>query len=199
MHNVIPWATRINTLAQQWCLARPQGSRTHRYVKFFEVDVKQMFPRLRRRNPNVPLDTVMDCDLNTIGVWEAIVLVTRWVAKAHRVRWSGQGFWFGIHENKHMDIMRKAYGDQYQNLSWSDIFPYLRFELFANCFVLGSRVFRQLLGVAIGVMLSAQLATLYYMDCEHIWAMQHDFRMPWSKTSPTPGPQRFLVNLKQGP
>ena len=184
MDDIIPWVKHVNSLAQHWTLPRPQGHRTHRYVKFFEVDVKQMFPRLRRGNPSYTIDTVHPCPPAKIGVWEAILLMVKWVAAETHTRLSARGLWFGIHDNKHMDVMRKAYGDQYENLSWDHIAPYIRFELFANdVFTLGTRVMQQLLGVAIGGVLSSQFATIYCMTREHMWAKSKNFRVPWSKTN----------------
>ena len=79
MDDIIPWVVHINSLAQHWTLWQPQGHRTHKLVKFFEVDVKQMFPRLRRGNPQYTLDTVDQCPPKEIGVWEAILLMVKWV------------------------------------------------------------------------------------------------------------------------
>ena len=83
-----------------------------------------------------------------------------------------------------MEVMRKAYGDRFENLSWDDIASYIRFELFANdVFVLGTRIMQQLLGVAIGGVLSSPFATIYCMAREHLWAKAHNFKFPWSHTS----------------
>ena len=189
MDGIIPWVVQVNKLAESWTLPRPQNHRTHRYVKFFEVDVKQMFPRLRRGNPSATLQTVKSCKTKDVGVWEAVLLIVNWVAEAKHIRMKANGMWFGIHEQKHLDVIRKAYGDQYTNIPWHQVEAYLRFELFANdYFVLGSRVMRQLLGVAIGGVLSSQFATMYCMAREHLWAQHHDFKVPWSRTRPTPGP-----------
>ena len=132
-----------------------------------------MFPRLRRGNPSATLQTVKSCKTKDVGVWEAVLLIVNWVAEAKHIRMKANGMWFGIHEQKHLDVIRKAYGDQYTNIPWHQVEAYLRFELFANdCFVLGSRVMRQLQGVAIGGVLSSQFATMYCMAREHLWA-QH--------------------------
>ena len=151
MDGIIPRVVQVNKLAESWKLPRPQNHQTHRYVKFFEVDVKQMFPRLRRGNPSATLHTVKSCKTKDVVVWEAVLLIVNWVAEAKHIRMKASGMWFGIHEQKHLDVIRKAYGDQYTNIPWHQVEAYLRFGLFANdCFVLGSRVMRQLLGVAIG-------------------------------------------------
>ena len=62
------------------------------------------------------------------------------------------------------DVLRKAYGNLYMNLSWAQVSQYLHYDLFDNdMFLLGSRVLRQKRGVAIGGVLSAQCASLYCM------------------------------------
>ena len=150
MDDIIPWVVHVNSLAQNLALPRSQARRTHKYGTFLEVEVKQMFPRLHRGDWYT-LDSVDTCPSHKIGVWEAVLLLVKWVASETRVQLSAKGLWFGIHENKHMDVMCKAYGGQFENLSWEHIASYICFELFANdIFTLGTRVMQPLLEVAIG-------------------------------------------------
>ena len=74
---------------------------------------------------------------------------------------------------------------------------YLHFDLFENdLFLLGTRVFRQRRGVAIGGMLSAQCASLYCMYKEFQWLSAHGGSGAWARI---PGllaqPFRFRDNI----
>ena len=68
------------------------------------------------------------------------------------------------------------------NLSWAHVSEYLHFDLFQNdLFLLGTRVFRQRRGVAIGGVLSAQCASLYSMYKEFQWLRTHGGSGAWAQ------------------
>ena len=85
-----------------------------------------------------------------------------------KIRVGGKGLIFGIHRRcKHLDKVGVGYASDYINLTWREIERYVVYDFYHNdLFVLGSRIFVQRWGVAIGGIISAQGAELYCMARE---------------------------------
>lgn len=76
---------------------------------------------------------------------------------------------FAIHKyNKLLDEMRVSWNSDYFRLTWDNIMQFISWDLFHNnMFTAGHYLLFQINGVPIGGPLSAQLASLYCMACEH--------------------------------
>ena len=51
VHDIVQWAHTVNTCTPRIKLRTPQGDHTHHRASLFEFYVKEMFPRLRRGDP----------------------------------------------------------------------------------------------------------------------------------------------------
>ena len=70
-------------------------------------------------------------------------------------------------KNKKMDKIGIGYSEDYTHITWEDIQTYIRYDVFDhNFFVVGNRLWRQKKGIAIGGIISAQLAELFCMGKE---------------------------------
>ena len=66
-----------------------------------------------------------------------------------------------------MDKIGIGYSEDYTHITWEDIQTYIRYDVFDhNFFVVGNRLWRQKKGIAIGGIISAQLAELFCMGKE---------------------------------
>ena len=197
--DIVSWARHTDAALRQRAQLRGRPRRD-RGVRLWELDVKEMFPRLKHGDPE--FEPLMGPAPNREvpkepGVWEAIQLLCHEVREAGRIRACTAGPWFGLGPDRVHDVMRKAYGDMFTNLSWAHVSEYLHFDLFQNdLFLLGTRVFRQRRGVAIGGVLSAQCASLYCMYREFQWLRAHGGSRAWARI---PGllaqPFRFRDNI----
>ena len=174
VHDIVQWAHDVNACTSCIALKKPQGDRTHKKASFFEFDVKEMFPRLRRGDPEADSKTLYkrltDGKLppRSLGVWESVNLIARLLREAKGLRACNGPPWFGIGDKRQLDVIRKAYGERAVNIPWQEVQLYVQFDVFHNdCLVLVTRMLRQKRGVPIGGMLSAQLACLYCMLHEH--------------------------------
>ena len=198
--DIVSWSHRTHVALSQRSPCTRRG-RKPRDVRLWELDVKEMFPRLHRGDPDFePLVGLVQQPATAVsrpGVWESIQLLCAKVRDAARIRSCTAGPWFGLGPDRKDDVLRKAYGDLYMNLSWAQVSKYLHYDLFDNdMFLLGSRVLRQKRGVAIGGVLSAQCASLYCMYHECQWLQARGGSGAWAKI---PGllvqPFRFRDNI----
>ena len=197
--DIVTWARHTDAALRQRAQLRGRPRRG-RDVRLWELDVKEMFPRLKRGDPEFePLmgpATGREVPKEP-GVWDAIQLLCQEVREAGRIHTCTAGPWFGLGPDRVHDVMRKAYGDMLTNLSWAHVSEYLHFDLFENdLFLLGTRVFRQRRGVAIGGVLSAQCASLYCMYNEFQWLSAHGGSGAWARISGLLAvPFRFRDNI----
>ena len=151
------------------------------YYRLFELDVKDMFPRLPRA-----------------GVTEAVGNIAAAVVQAlegtewggGRVHLQSSGLRFAIHKrHRRLNRLGPAYCNEYDVISMEEITRYIMFDVHKNdIFTIGGKIFRQKRGVAIGGLCSAQLAELYCMWCEclahragshsHLWKRLPVFAVP---------------------
>ena len=118
-----------------------------------------MFPRLDRE------EVVQGAE----AVYEAVLQALRKVGPRGRGKRIGsKGPIFAVHnKNKKMDKIGIGYSEDYTNITWDDIQTYIRYDVFDNdFFVVGNRLLRQKKGIAIGGIISAQLAELFCMAKE---------------------------------
>jgi hypothetical protein len=130
--------------------------------RLFELDVKEMFPRLDR---NLVLESIE-------AVYELVREALRGGTHGgRRVRVGSRGINFAVHKhNRVLDRVGWGYVDEYVNVSWEEVMAYVRYDLFFNdLFVVGNRIFRQVRGIAIGGIISAQAAELFCMHREILW------------------------------
>ena len=75
---------------------------------------------------------------------------------------------FAVHnKNRKLDKIGTGYSGVCTNITWKDIVSYMNYDGFDNdFFVVGNRLFRQKKGIAIGGIISAQLAELCCMGKE---------------------------------
>ena len=77
----------------------------------------------------------------SLGVWESVNLIARLVREAKGLRACNGAPWFGIGDERQLDVMRKAYGERAVNIPWQEVQRYAQFDVFHNdCLVLGTRV-----------------------------------------------------------
>ena len=117
--DIVTWARHTDTALQQRVALRGRRQR-ERDVRLWELDVKEMFTRLRRGEASFeliqgPLETHDQpaCP----GVWEAIQLLCAEVGETARTRACTAETWFGLGQDRGYDIMRGAYGEMFTNLS----------------------------------------------------------------------------------
>ena len=123
----------------------------------FELDVKEMFPRLPRTG-------VLDAVRNVAA--EVVKALEGWGGRCVRMQLSGLKF--AIHKcNRQLDRIGPAYSDEYGALSMDEVTRYILFDVQHNdMFTVGGKIFRQKRGLAIWGLCSAQLAELYCIWCE---------------------------------
>ena len=64
-------------------------------------------------------------------------------------------------KNIKLDKFGSGYSGDFTNMTWKDIVTYMNYDVFDNnFFVVGNRLFRQKKGIAIGGIISAQLAEI---------------------------------------
>ena len=174
--DIVSWARHTDAALGQRAQLRGRPRR-NRDVRLWDLDVKEMFLHFKCAHPEFePLmgpATNRDV-LREPGVWEAIQLLSHEVREAGRICACTAGPSFGLGPGRVHDVMGKAHGDMFTNVSRAHVSEYLHFYLFQNgLFLLGTRVFRQRRGVAIGGVLSAQCASLYCMHTEFQWLRTH--------------------------
>ena len=128
-------------------------------IRLFELDVKEMFPRLDRKGV---IEGVKQ-------VYDAVIVASREGGprgRGKRIRKKGPTF--AVHnKNRKLDKIGIGYSGDYTNVSWEDIATYMNYDLFdSDFFVVGNHLFRQKKGIAIGRIISAQLAELFCMGKE---------------------------------
>ena len=118
-------------------------------LSLFELDVCEMFPSLDR-----------DCTLQAIKDLHAEVV------KARNKR--GQDLRFAVNKlDSHLDRLGTGYSKYFYNLTFQQVFDFCHFDVLHNdLFTVGSAVFRQKRGVAIGGTGSAQMAIANLFMCE---------------------------------
>ena len=121
-------------------------------AQLWELDVADMFPSLPTRQ-----------------VYNAVKSICRTIRKLQQKRTQSGGLWFAVHHSvRWLDRMGQGTSKDFTKISETELLSFLRFELFQNTvFIVGSRVYRQVRGVAIGGTASAQNASLYCMWREH--------------------------------
>ena len=149
VHDIVQCTHEVNACTSRIKLKKPQGECTHRKASFFESDVKEMFPRLRRGNPEANSQklhqALTDGNLapRSLGVWESVNMISQLVKEAKGLRACNGAPWFGIGEERQLDVIRKAYGERAVNIPWQEVQRYVQFDIFYNdCLVLGTRVLR---------------------------------------------------------
>ena len=72
---------------------------------------------------------------------------------------------FAIHnKDRKLDKIGIGYSGDFTSITWEDIATYVKYDVFDNdFFVVGNRLYRQKKGIAIGGIISAQLAELFCM------------------------------------
>ena len=108
------------------------------------------------------------CSLPTRQVYNAIKSICCNIRRLQQKRTQSKGL-FAVHKNvRWLDRMGQGTSRDFINISEQDLLTFLRLELFQNTvFTVGSRVYRQVRGVAIGGTASAQCASLFCMWKEY--------------------------------
>jgi hypothetical protein len=168
MVEVKDWVDGVNAHLAEREKTTPLGKGGEKKLHIWELDVKEMFPRLKRGNPKVKTYEQIK-DGTEGGVWEAVLKMVAVVQQEKGVRKGKGGPWFAIHKtNNKLDEMRRAYHEDFENFSWEEIRPFIHWEIFNHdIFTVGSRIMRQTRGMPIGGVMSAQLASIFCMVREH--------------------------------
>ena len=169
-------------------------------LKLWELDVREMFPRLPRGNVHNVFERPPSADTPWCaewGVWEAFQLQGLRAWEAQGRRFTAGAPWIALNKySRKWDRLGKGY-DNFSNLSWTDVRNYMMFDIFFNdIFVLGGQVLRQKRGVAIGGFCSAQCASIYCMQREDFWHRHlQDKTVPWCQDTNTLGRRRVALSL----
>ena len=139
----------------------PSGPPPRKKLRLFELDVREMFPRL-------PRDGVIEAISQIADALADAIRAAPPSPKPHipsNLRVGSNGLLFSIHRrNRKLDRLGRGYTSDFHILSMSDVLAYMNFDVYHNdIFVIGSRVAKQKRGVAIGGLCSAQAAQLFCM------------------------------------
>jgi hypothetical protein len=172
-----------------------------RDARMFELDFKEMFPKLPRDKVATAVKEVYTIVYEALQNYGAEGLGN--MTSGRPIRATKKGLWFCIHKtHRAHDRLGKAYGSDFQEVSIEDVWRFVDYDLYHNdAFQVGNRIYRQKRGIAIGGVISAQLAELYCILCEYKWLKQpHQEQLKTlskhnlTHAIPTP-PYRFRDNV----
>ena len=157
------WEIYNLTDVKQWILSQQSLIQEYQITNslplmgsLVELDVKEMFP-------SIPKDKLLAALAYIFEAWCA----------TRRLRTRGSCFWSIHKQYKILDSLGKRDSKSFHVFSWNEIMHIVQWELYDNVFFrLGSSVYKQVNGIPIGGPMSAQLASLYCIACEH-WKLKH--------------------------